>query len=134
MWLPKDVRILLTYYYSQAGGACVCQRDPIDLMNALCQRKKQKCKEIQKSKQVNETYVMNLLKSLQKHGFIEYVKIVRDTGQIEVKLTQEAINLGKKYSSKISTFGVWFTEYLWFWVVLSVVISAIGVLIAILKD
>lgn len=134
MWLPKDQRILLSYYYSQGRPGHICQRDPNTLIKELRERKEQKKKEIVKSKQVDEKYVMDVLRSLQKHGLIRDVKKVRDTGQIEVKLTQEAIKLGRKCDSKIGTLGVWFTEYLWFWVILGVIISFVGLLVAILKD
>jgi len=127
MWLPEDERILLSYYYSQIGCAGICQRDPSELENALREQTK-RAKE-----QIDERYVMNVIKSLRKHGLIKYHHKVRDTGQIEVELIQEAINLGRKYSSKIGTLGVWFTEYMWFWIVLSVIISLIGVIVTILK-
>ncbi len=82
--------------------------------------------------QIDEKYVMNVIRSLRKYGLIKNYHKVRDTGQIEVELTQEAIFLGRKYSSKIGTIGVLFTEYLWFWVVLGVIISLIGVIVTIL--
>lgn len=122
----------MSYYYSQIGYGGICQRDIIELGNAL--RKQIKGLE----NQIDEKYVMNVIRYLRKYGLIKYHHKVRDTGQIEVELTQEAIILGRKYSSKIGTIGVLFTEYLWFWVVLSVLIGAIGVLttilVAILKD
>jgi len=53
---------------------------------------------------------------------------------IMLGFTPGGYDLGKKYSSKIGTLGVWFTEYLWFWVILGVIISFVGLLVAILKD
>jgi hypothetical protein len=125
MWLPKDERVLLSYYYSQIGWAGICQRDPSELEKVLRERKDQAKGE------VNEEYVMNVVKSLRKHGLITNHHKVRDSGQIEIELTQKAINLGKKYNSKIGTLGVWFTEYMWFWIILSVLISLIGVIVTI---
>jgi len=126
MWLPKDERKLLSYYHWQIGYAGICQRDLFELENAL--RGQTRGPE----NRIDEKYVMNVIRSLRKHGLIKYQHKVRDTGQIEVELTQEAINLGRKYSSKIGTLGVWFTEYMWLWVVLSVIISLIGVIVTIL--
>ncbi len=126
MWLPKDKRRLLSYYHSQVGCAGICQRDPSELENALHAKTKQT------KDRIDEKYVMNVIKSLRKHGLIKSQSKVSDTGQIEVELTQEAINLGRKYSSKIGTLGVWFTEYIWFWIVLSVIISLIGVIVTII--
>lgn len=126
MWLAKDERKLLSYYHWQIGYAGICQREPSELENALHGQTKGP------ENRIDEKYVMNVIRSLRKHGLIKYQRKVRDTGQIEVELTQEAINLGRKYSSKIGTLGVWFTEYMWLWVVLSVIISLIGVIVTIL--
>ena len=129
MWLQKDERILLRYYYSQGRADYICQRELDILIEELRKRKNQTEKQ-----QVDETYVMNALGVLQKHSLFQNVKKVHDTGQIQVKLTREAIDLGRKYGSTIGTLGVWFTEYLWFWVILGVIVSFFGILVTILKD
>jgi hypothetical protein len=128
MWLPKDERILLRYYYSQGRADNICQRDPDTIIKELREKKKQK------GKHIDETFVMNVLRALQKHALVQGVKKVRETGQIEVKLSSEVINLGRKYSSTIGTMGVWFTEHMWFWIVLGVAISAIALIVTILRN
>ena len=65
MWLPKNERILLSYYYSEVGWAGICQRDPSELVRILYERKGQA------KGQVNEEYVMTVIKSLRKHGLIK---------------------------------------------------------------
>ena len=128
MCLRRDERKSLSYYHSKVGRAGICQRDPSELENVLCEQTK-----IAKE-QIDERYVMNAIQSLRKNGLIKNHQKVRDTGQVQVDLTQEAINLGRKYSSKTGTLGVWFTEFLRFWVILGVLIGAITLLVTIFKD
>jgi len=129
MWLQKDERILLRYYYSQGRADYICQRDPDILIEELRKRKNQTEKQ-----QVDETYVMNALGILQKHSLIQNVKRVHDTGQIQVKLTREAIDPGRKYGSTIGTLGVWFTEYTWLWIIIGLAIGVITIVVAVLKN
>lgn len=58
---------------------------------------------------------------------------MRETGQIEVELTQEAINLGRKYSSWWFRSNLWYAEYIkntWIWLVVSFVSGIIATLLA----
>ena len=52
---------------------------------------------------------------------------------ITLRLTLKGYDLGRKYSSKLRTFLLWCEEYK-FWIIIGLIISFVGVLIAILKD
>ena len=161
MWLPKDERKLLSYYYREINKVETEQRFEIrDLIKALG-KKEQSGQSKTKSEIILNTYntLENVNNLLSQRGLITWknldptsISVLQELPKtsealswpentnvnLHIILTIEGYNLGKKYNSKIGTLGIWFTEYLWFLVVLSVVIGIIGVLttiiIAIIKD
>ncbi len=56
-----------------------------------------------------------------------------DLSRIKISLTLKGYHLGRKYSSKLHTFLLLCNEYK-VWIILGLIISFVGVLIAILKD
>ncbi len=76
--------------------------------------------------------VLNANEDLENRGFINLR--YENEGLINnVSLTLKGYDLGRKYSSTLGTAWVWCNEYK-FWVILALIISLIGVLVAIFKD
>ncbi|MBW7988525.1 MAG: hypothetical protein FVQ84_00655 [Planctomycetes bacterium] len=86
----------------------------------------------------DEDRAVEAARFLAERDLLKLDTINHPSGYIKLGFTSGGYDLGKKYNSKIGTLGIWVTEYLWFFVVLSVVIGIIGVLttiiIAIIKD
>ncbi len=59
-------------------------------------------------------------------------------GEPQIFLSEQGLNLARKYASLCGTFELWCRENIWFWVVLSAILSALGIfitiLLALLKD
>lgn len=107
MWLLRDERKLLRYFYSKADGSGVFDIDSSRLESALC---------------MNEKQVRNVLKSVRKLGLVTRCHKNQNTGVMEMDLTQEAINLGRKYTSWWLRSNLWYGEYIknhWIWVIVS---------------
>jgi len=130
MWLPKDERKTLSFYYhkTDAGARSInySSDKPTDLINYLSnETKSAKCHQItsQTIKQIN--------RRLGSSGLIKIEDI--DAREVEIELTPEGLQLGQKFNSRIGTIGTWCTEYVWFFVVLGVIIGTITLLVTILK-
>jgi len=125
MCLSRDERNVLRYLYKNLD------RDAISGTVKLQLEEFARCC-------FDEDRAVEAARFLAERGLLKLDTINHPSGYIMLGFTPGGYDLGKKYSSKIGTLGIWFTEYLWFLVVLSVVIGIIGVLttiiIAIIKD
>lgn len=75
---------------------------------------------------------MNANKDLKDRGFINLT--YENEGLISnVSLTLKGCDLGRKYSSKYSTFWVWCIEYK-LWIILGLVIAFLTLVVTVLKD
>lgn len=106
MWLPKDERETLTFYYQQwvAVGSSFLRRKPID---------------------------EGVDRRLRDRGLI-ITDISLSENDIRVSLTSEGRRLGKIYSHSFLVYsGLWFAEYKdhWFWLILSFLGGVIGALL-----
>jgi len=107
MWLPKDERKTLAFYYrnSLAGKNSYSNKDlPAERINL----------------------------NLSKRGLIK-MDILFLTAEMSVILTPDGMQLGQKYNSIGGTIAVWCAEHKWLWAVLGVIIAAIALVIKIFK-
>jgi hypothetical protein len=155
MWLPKDERKLLRYYYRQINRIDTDQTFEIrDLIKALG-KKEQSGPPKTKREIILDTYntlenVNNLLtqrdlikwKNLDPNSISAAHSYDHPTSQVLfentkvnlcITLTIKGYDLGIKYDSRLGTAWVWCNEYK-LWIILGVIISLIGVLVAIFKD
>ncbi len=152
MWLPKEERNLLSYYYQKINKVETNQTFEIkDLIKAL--RRKQVGPSKTKREIILETYsvlenVNNLLSS---RGLITWINLDSNsiaaahaydhptsqelfentTVSLRINLTIEGYDLGRKYSSWWSRTGLWFAEYKdhWFWLIVSFLGGIVGALV-----
>jgi hypothetical protein len=152
MWLPKDERRLLSYYYRQINKVETNQTFEIkDLIKSL--KRNQIGPPKTKREIILETYrllenVNNLLSSRRlitwenldsdsitaAHTYdhpISQKLFENTTVNLRVKLTIEGHDLGRKYSSWWTRSGLWFAEYKdhWFWLIISFLGGIVGALI-----
>jgi len=130
MWLRKDERKLLAFYYAKAGKTRQNLRfeQHVELMKVLG------FDENTESGQITEEKfdrVLNANEDLKNRGFINLR--YENEGLINnVNLTLKGYDLGRKYSSIPHTILLCCNEYK-VWIILGVIISLVGVLIAIFK-
>lgn len=143
MWLPRDERRLLWYYYHRINK--VDGEESFDLgelteslicrsLKELRQRERERCDKDgaeQARDYVNERDRVNVAnRALQKRGLIELVQYsgVREVKRITLNL--EGYDLGRKYSSWWDCTGLWFKEYKnhWIWIIVSFLGGVIGAL------
>jgi len=152
MWLPKDERRLLSYYYRRINTAGIKRKFEIrELINAL---KKNPFGTPKTEREIMiETFdiLENLNNLLSQRKLITWEPF--DSGAIGharlldhpdsqqffentqvyflVTLTLEGYDLGRKYNSWLTRSGLWFAEYKdhWFWLILSFLGGIIGALI-----
>jgi hypothetical protein len=105
MWLPKDERETLVFYYQKrvAGSSSFPCKEPMD---------------------------ESIDRYLRERGLIETDVLA---GKKLVSLTSKGLTLGQKYNSKIGTISVWCVEYMWFFVVLGAIIGAVTLAVTIFK-
>jgi hypothetical protein len=116
MWLPKDERKLLIYYYRELEQPNLRGTFYLsDLINQL------KCSGLHRVRIANT--------SLDKRGMIILMPPRGDGVDLELTLT--GYDLGRKYNSWLIRTGLWFAEYKdhWFWLILSFLGGIIGALI-----
>ena len=141
MWLPKDERKLLSYYYRQINTVETDQRFEIrDLIKALG-KKEQPGQPETKREIILDTYntLENVNNLLSQRGLITWENLNPDsisaaysfdhpTSQelfentkvnLCITLTIKGYDLGRKYSSWWIRSGLWFAEYRhhWIWVI-----------------
>jgi hypothetical protein len=118
MWLPKDERRLLTYYYKELKQPGVKGRFFLnDLTKCL-------------GKQIdthNRARITNQM--LDKRRLINLMPPQGDA--VTLSLTLTSCDLGRKYKSPWVRSGLWFAEYKdhWFWLVVSFLGGIIGALL-----
>ena len=149
MWLPRDERRLLWYYHDTRDQVGKERNYSIeDLVVVLyCRNIKEESDHIKRKSQrktlenLNENVqryldesnrVRSANEALQQRGLVALTP-QKDSQLITLSLTAQGDDLGRNFSSRLGTFWVWCTEYK-FWVILSVIISLVGVLVVILKD
>ena len=106
MWLPKEEKETLLFYYHQfvVGKIPLQTKKPWEEGIHLC---------------------------LSNRGLIDITAV---PAALLITLTPEGIRLGQKYNSKIGPIAVWCTEYMWLFVVLGAIIGAITLAVSIFKD
>ena len=130
MWLPKDERKILAFYYRKnpIGSGLYSSQDwsDIDLLLRLSNGKK-----LVKNPQLTVQTIEQITLALCNRGLIHPLEIFSLTAQINVRLTPQGMLLGQKYNSWWSSSGLWFAEYKdhWFWFILSFLGGIIGALL-----
>ncbi len=134
MWLPKKERKLLAIYAERAknsGIACEVSSEEIirllDLRDEL---------ELFRLKTKLEFKGMLTFSTCERPRRVKYEDGkpagTEEYGEPKIFLTEEGYNIGLKYCTILGTFELWSRDNIWFWVVLGVVISSIGILTTIL--
>jgi hypothetical protein len=151
MWLPKDERRLLSYYYRRINKV---ETDQYLEMNELIKLLRKKQAEKSKREIILGTYniLENVNNLLSQRGLIKWenrnpdsIYVLKElpktseslslpentTVTFRITLTLKGYDLGRKYSSWWARSGLWFTEYKdhWFWLILSFLGGIIGALI-----
>ena len=131
MWLPKDERKTLSFYYQKTTdtGARSIQHfsdEPTDLINYLSNETKSA-----KGHQITSQTIKQINRCLGSSGLIKIQNI--GAREIRIELTPEGLQLGQRFNSKTGTIAIWCTEYIWLWVILGVIIGAITLLVTIFK-
>jgi hypothetical protein len=129
MWLPKDERKLLSLYYKQIGEPArqefIAESDLVKTLSPKCGAQGiEGVPEYSKSK--SRVAIAN--KVLSGRKLVQY----REAGDsIEVSLTMEGHDLGRKYASWFDRSGLWFEEYKnhWIWIIVSFFGGVIGALL-----
>jgi len=139
MWLPKDERETLVKYYNYLQDTQEYKR-----FGSLSERVYSATRKLIKRGLVHEiieggaehaeclaAFVAQEPIGLQ--GFLASSENDVEYNDITLRLTLEGYDLGRKYCSKSHTILLWCSEYK-IWVILGLIISFVGVLIAIFKD
>jgi len=131
MWLHKEERKLLKYYYDKSRKAGETFEAPIyEMMKALGFKEKDASTQTTEKKW---DMAFNAINNLKGRKFIHFELEQEDLSKFKIILTLEGYDLGRKYSSKLHTFLLWCEEYK-FWIILGLIISFVSVLVMILKD
>ena len=140
MWLPKKERKLLAIYAERAESSSkTCMVSDSELIRLL---------DIERVREL-----FNLKSKLRFRGMLTFSTSERprkvkfengkpagteEYGEPQIFLSEEGYNIGLKYGTRLGTFELWSRENMWFWVILGVVISSIGILttilVALIKD
>ena len=133
MWLPKDERRLLLYYYR--GINKVNGEESLDLKELVQSLFCKNIKELQlhekekRDKDIEEQVkdyideknrVAAANEALKRRGLIE--QIIHSGGKVRrITLNLEGYDLGRKYSSWWDSSGLWFADYRehWIWLIVS---------------
>jgi len=155
MWLSRNERKLLSYYYRQINTVETDQRFEIRNLIKALGKKEQSGPSKTKREIILDTYntLENVNNLLSQRGLITWENLNADnisaaysfdhpTSQelfentkvnLCITLTIKGYDLGRKYSFKLHTFLLLCNEYK-VWIIIGLIISFVGVLIAILKD
>ena len=134
MWLPKDERKTLSFYYQKtnagAGSIKYSSDEPTDLIKHLSNEAKSA-----KGHQITSQTIKQINRRLGSSGLIKTQNIGAREIRIElrIELTPEGLQLGQRFNSKTGTIAIWCTEYIWLWVILGVIIGTITLLVTIFK-
>ena len=128
MWLPKDERRFLAYYFRELRKSNEKKPFPRhELMKVL-----NKDKNINKSGQEKTGDVFDRVEianlDLKERG---YIHVNFETIEYSVALTLKGCDLGRKYKSKLISSGLWFKEYKdhWIWLIVGFLGGIVGALL-----
>ena len=129
MWLPKDERKLLAFYYAKAGSTDQNLRfeQHVELMKVLGFDEKPEAAQITEQK---FDMVLNANQMLKDRGLIN---LRYETQQliVNVSLTLKGCDLGRKYSTRPGRAWVCLNEYK-VWVILGAITGLAGLIVSIL--
>jgi hypothetical protein len=127
IWLPKDERKLLKYYYGEEKERGETLRFPMHKLAEVLGFKGNNESALKAGEYPNR--VLNTNIDLKDRGLINYFSY--EHPKIDVKLTRKGRDLGRKYSSKWIRSGLWFAEYKhhWIWLIVSFLGGIIGALL-----
>lgn len=131
MWLPKDERKLLKCYYNKSKKTRKTFEIGIPEVMKILGFREDKASVPSTNKMFDITLNANAI--LKDRELIHFEHEQEDLSRIKISLTLKGYDLGRKYSSKLHTFLLLCNEYK-VWIILGLIISFVGVLIAILKD
>ena len=116
MWLPKDERKVLVYYYKELHESGVETRGQVFLS------KLEKC--LSKNNKRNRVKIAS--KMLKQRDLLDFFNDQNEA--VTVQLNLEGYDLGRKYSSWWTRSGLWFAEYKnhWIWLIISFLGGVIG--------
>ncbi len=117
MWLPKDERKLLAYYYRKL--------EQVNVRGSLFLSELEKC--LQGTNTRNRVLLAS--ERLMRRNFLDFLNNQGDA--LTVQLSLQGYDLGRKYSSWWTRSGLWFAEYKdhWFWLIISFLGGIIGALV-----
>lgn len=119
MWLPKDEKSVLRYLYTKIPRGDVGNTVKLQLEEfARC------C--------FDKDRAVSAARFLAENGLLKLDTINHPSNYIMLAFTPSGYDLSRKYSSKYHTFLLWCNEYK-LWVILTVIITLIGLLVAIFK-
>ncbi|HCO94518.1 MAG TPA: hypothetical protein DIU00_11295 [Phycisphaerales bacterium] len=120
MWLPKDERKTLSFYYQEitdtgAGSIQQSSDNPIALINYLSNETKSA-----KGNQITSQNIKQINRRLRNLGLIN-IKDIGARGR-RIELTPEGLQLGQRFNSWWLRSNLWYTEFIknhWIWVIIS---------------
>ena len=134
MWLPKDERKLLAFYYAKAQKPNVTLEFPdnIEPMKILGYKD---CNEEKSNVESNPFFlrVCDANENLKRQGLIHFT-FKHERKHPKFSLTFEGDELGKKYSCIPGKIELCCREYIWLWVVLGVIIGLITLIVTIFNS
>ena len=129
IWLLKDERKLLEFYYQKIGEPekreFIEENDLIKTIFPKCETQRLESSNNYKKWLEGRSRVATANKVLSERKFIKY----REAGSsIELCFSIEGYDLGGKYSSWWTCSGLWFEEYKnhWIWIIISFLGGIIG--------
>lgn len=135
MWLPKDERKMLAFYFRKIGkvdeqevfSEFTDSKHFNDDMKALGWNENRENRDGCDKLYIDR--VRNADDMLKKRGLINVS--VGELSARNVSLTMKGCDLGRKYCSKLDTFYIWCNEYK-LWIILSVIIGFITLVVYII--
>ena len=114
MWLPKDERKLLAYYFNELDRPkdFKTYKDPVELMKVLGY------KPTHAEQAQDSPFIWRVWDANDKLNERRLAKINRDTigMDVTVSLTSEGWDLGEKYNNWFDKSGLWWEEYKGHWI------------------
>jgi len=136
MWLTRRERKLLAIYAKRSESYNKdCEVSDSDLIKSLSLR------------DVRE--LISLKSRLKGRGLLTFSSLDRprrekhengkpvgseEYGEPRISLSEQGFFIGRKCGTTLGIFELWSRENVWFWVALSALLSAIGILVTIFKD
>jgi len=120
MWLPKNERNVLRY---------LCIKIPREDVGHTVRLKLTEFAQCC----FDEDSAVTTARLLAERGLLKLEMINHPSDYIELGFTPDGYDLSRKCSSIVGTLGIWFTEYMWLWIILGVAISAVALIVMFLK-